>query len=103
MSRIKQDDTISRAATLSKLQSSAPANDNDGDGAWPLLPFPESASPPLSYQEVTTTPAIQTGLRSSWKATLSRLAYLAAVSMAMLGWSYLLVVALISSVMWIVS
>lgn len=44
MSRIKQDDTIIRAATLSKPQSSAPANDNDGDGAWSLLPFPDSVA-----------------------------------------------------------
>src|SRR5436309_3135904 len=102
MSRIKQDDTNSRAAPLKQQPSTSAANDNDGEGAWPLFPFAETASPPLS-PEVTTPHAIQAGFRSSWRATLGRLAYLAVLSIAMLGWLYLLVFALISSVMWIVS
>ena len=48
--------------------------------------------------EVTTPQAVQAGSRASWRATLGRLAYVAAVSLAMFGWLYLLWLALVSSV-----
>ena len=91
------------------------ADDNDCD--WPLVPLPEGhlgipsglqeSNRLLSSQsaflfhlseEVTRPQLVQASSRSSWRATLGRLAYVAAVSVAMFGWLYLLWLALVSSV-----
>jgi len=55
----------------------------------------DSAFPSIPYEEVTNPQALQVG--SSWRAMSATLAYVAAVSVAMLGWLYLLWLALISS------
>ena len=52
----------------------------------------------ILYEEVTAPQAVQAGSRSSLRATLARLAYVAAISAAMFGWLYLLWLALVSSV-----
>ena len=97
------------------------ANDNDFEGSWSLVPSAsafnsirsgqqepiqrhstEGASPSL-YEVVNTSQAAQAGFRSSWRATLVRLAYVAAISAAMFGWLYLLWLALLSSVQGILS
>ena len=52
----------------------------------------------ILYEEVTAPQAVQAGSRSSWRATLGRLAYGAGVSVAMFGWLYLLWLALVSIV-----
>ena len=51
----------------------------------------------ILYEEVTAPQAVQAGSRSSLRARLGRLAYVA-VSLAMFGWLYLLWLALVSSV-----
>ena len=63
-------------------------------------PFPESACPSPLYEEVTIP---QAGLRSSWKAMLGRLVYVAVASIAMFGWLYLLWLVLVSSAQAILS
>lgn len=60
--------------------------------------LPEGVCPSILYEEVTTPQAVQAGSRSSWRATLGRLAYGAGVSVAMFGWLYLPWLALVSSV-----
>jgi hypothetical protein len=111
-SHIKQDDpdgtTVTRRGTgahqrFPEQPPTSAANDNDCESSWPLVPFPESACPSLFYEEVTTPQAVQSGFRSSWRATLGRLAYVAVVSIAMFGWLYLLWLALVSSVQGILS
>ena len=96
-SHIKQDDPDGTAVTRrgAGAHQSFPDHDNVGESSWPLVPFPESACPSLLYEEVS---APQAGFRSSWKATLGRLAYVAVVSIAMFGWLYLLWLVLVSSV-----
>jgi hypothetical protein len=110
MSHIKQDDpdgtTVTRRGTgehqgFHEQPPTSAANGNEC--SWPLVPFPESARPSLLYEEVTTPRAVQSGFRSSWRATSGRLAYVAVVSIAMLGWLYLLWLALVSRVQGILS
>ena len=127
--RIKQDDPdgTSAARRSTGAQPCFPgeppvsANDNDCEGSWLPVPFSgplnsiasgqqeptqrqstEGARPSFPSEEVITPQAVQAGFRSSWKATLSRLAYVAAVSVAMFGWLYLLWL-LVSSVQGIIS
>jgi hypothetical protein len=103
-SHIKQDDPDGTAVTrrgagahqsFPDQPPTSAANDNVCESSWPLVPFPESACASLLYEEVS---APQAGFRSSWKATLGRLAYVAVVSIAMFGWLYLLWLVLVSSV-----
>jgi hypothetical protein len=127
MSHIKQDDpdgtTVTRRGTgahqrFPEQPPTSAANDNDCEGPWPLIPFPEGLNGTPSGQqirrlstesarplneEVTIRRAVQAGFRSSWRATLARLAYAVAVSIAMFGWLYVLWLALVSSVQWILS
>lgn len=116
--QIAQDGTngpivIQRSTGAHQSSSGQPstlaANDNVFEGPWPLVPFPEvpnavrsgqqesigrlapeSASSFFPYEEVTVPQAVQDGFRSPWTATLGRLVYVAAVSVAMFGWLYLL-------------
>ena len=106
---IEQDDpvgtkvarrSIGAHESFFKQPPTSAANDNDCEGPWPLVPFPEG----LFLSEGVATPQlVQEGFRSSWRATLSRLAYAATVSIAMFGWLYLLWLALVSSVQMILS
>ena len=70
-------------------------------GSWPLVQFPERTCASLSYDEVATPPAVQASFRLSWRTTLGWLAYVAAVSIAMPSWLYLLWLAPVSGVQWI--
>jgi hypothetical protein len=94
---IEQDDPVGTTAarrstgaheSFSRQPPTSAANDNDSEGPWPLVPFPEGF--------FVVTP--QKGLAASWRATLSRLAYVATVSIAMFGWLYLLWLVLVGSV-----
>jgi hypothetical protein len=111
-SYIKQDDpdgtTVTRRGTGARKRfpeqpPTSAANDKDCEGSWPLVPFPKTACPSLLYEEVITPRVVQASFRSSWRATLGRLAYLAVVSIAMFGWLYLLWLAPVSSVQGILS
>jgi hypothetical protein len=116
--RIAQDDAngsiVTQRSTGAHQSSSGQpstlaANDNVFEGPWPLVPFPEVPNAVRSgqpesigrlapegacsfflYEEVTVPQAVQDGFGSSWTATLGRLVYVAAVSIAMFGWLYLL-------------
>jgi|SRR3954447_23544524 len=116
--RIAQDDAngsiVTQRSTGAHQSSSGQpstlaANDNVFEGPWPLVPFPEVPNAVRSgqqesigrlapegacsfflYEEVTVPQAVQDGFGSSWTATLGRLVYVAAISIAMFGWLYLL-------------
>ena len=94
------------------------ANDNDCEGPWPQIQFPEgltaipggqqepirrdpteSAWPSFLREEVDSPQPVQEGFRSFWKTTL----YMATVSIAEFGWLYLLWLALVRSVQWTLS
>ena len=108
--RIEQDNPASMTVARQSIgahedfsgQLASAANDNNCEGPWPLVPFPEGLFFPNEQHEpsesVTSHP-VQESDRSYWRATLSRLAYAATVSIAMLGWLYLLGLALVSSVL----
>ena|SRR5438270_3288860 len=87
------------------------ANDNNRDGPWPLIPFPERLDAiPTGHQELfhrlstqheeaTAEQTVQASFRSSsWRTTLGLGAYVVGASIAMFGWLYLLWLALITSV-----
>ena len=121
MSRVKHDDPdgptpIQSGIAHQRFPDPPPtsaANDNACEGPSSQVPFStelnsmpsgqpeattaiiESAFPSIPYEEVTNPQAVQVG--SSWRAMSGRLAYVAAVSVAMLGWLYLLWLALVSS------
>ena len=78
------------------VQSSA-ANDNDNQAPWPLVQFPASLYPSISFEDVTKPQ------RSTWKGKLIRLAYVAATPIAVFGWFYLLWLAIVRSTEWILS
>jgi hypothetical protein len=100
---IEQDDpvgtTVARRSTGAWQPPTSAANDNDCEGPWPLVPFPEG----LHLCEGVGTPQPVRERFTSWRAPLSRLAYAAAVLIAMFGWLYLLSLALVSSVQKILS
>src|SRR6185436_1748131 len=104
---IKQDDpngtSVTRRSTGAQPSFAGrpptPANDNDCEGSWSLVPFSvalnsipsgqqeptqrhstEGVCPSILYEDVTTRQTVQAGSRSSWTAALGRLAYVAAVS-----------------------
>jgi hypothetical protein len=100
---IKQEDSVgisvARPSTgapesFSKQPPPSVADDNVCDGPWPLVPFPEG----LLCAGGATPQRAQEGPRSSWKATSGKLAFAATALIAMLGWLYLLWLAVVSSV-----
>jgi hypothetical protein len=104
---IKKDDpdvaTVTQRGT--EQAPACAANDNDWEGSSPLVPLPEGRlgvpsglqeSNRLSTESACRSPA---SFRSSWRATLGKLAYVVAVSIAMFGWLYLLWLALVSGVL----
>jgi hypothetical protein len=123
MSHVRQDDPDGPTATRSgtgapqnfpKPPATSAANDNDCEGPRSQVPLSterssipsgqpeptrgqitEGACPSIPCEEVTNPQAVQAG--SSWRARLGMLAYVAAVSVAMFGWLYLLWLALVSS------
>lgn len=105
--RIEQDNPASMTAAQSigthedfSGQPASAANDNNCEGPWPLVPFPEGLFFPNEQHDPSKSVASdQESARSYWTATLSRPAYAATVSIAMLGWLYLLGLALVSSVL----
>jgi hypothetical protein len=89
--RMKRDDpataillTPGTHQRISEAPASSAANDNQS--AWPLAP--EDVSSSFRYEQVTSP--VETALRSSWRATCGRVAYIATVAIAMLAWFYLL-------------
>ena len=128
---MKQDDPDGKTVTRRGIGShqsfpeqppTSVANDRDCEDSWPLVPFPEghlctpsgqqesnrrlsteSACPSHLQEEVTTPWAVQASFRASRRATLGKLAYGAAVSIAMFGWLYFLGLALVSSVQWVLN
>jgi hypothetical protein len=104
MSHIKQDDadrrlTIRRSAgahqRFSEERAKSAANDNQGP--WPVVPLPEGSFPSFLSEEVATPQ------RFSWKAKLILLTYAAGTLIAMLGWLYLLWLAIGSSLEWMLT
>jgi hypothetical protein len=94
------------------------ANDNDCEGSWPLVPLsegltailggqpesirrdpPESAWPFFLREGVDSPQPVQERFRSFWKTTL----YVATVSIVEFGWLYLLWLALVRSVQWMLN
>ena len=82
---------------LAERSVKSAANDNDNQGPWPLVRFLESPYPTFSFEDFTKPH------RTSWKGKLIRLAYVAAMPFAVLGWLYLLWLAIISGTEWILS
>ena len=52
--------------------------------------------PFIDQRAKTPPPAIRAGFRSSWKGMFGRLTYVAAISVAMFGWLYLLWLAMVT-------
>jgi len=72
------------------------ANDNGGGGPWPRLPFPEAVFSTLSeHQELNRQPFTESAC--SWRSKAGALIYASAVSIATIGWLYLLWLALTST------
>jgi hypothetical protein len=122
---IEQDVLIGTAMTrrsiganqsVSGQPPTSAANDNDCEGPWPLVPFPEgltaipggqqepirrdptgSVWPSFLREEVDSPQPVQESFRS-----LTTL-YMGTVSIAEFGWLYLLWLALVRSVQWILS
>jgi hypothetical protein len=105
--RVGQRDAGAQENFSSRLTPTA-ANDNNCEGPWQLVPFPEGLAPIpdgqcLSMQDVGSSllwegnvipqPGEQ-DIRPSWTANRGRLAYLATVSIVMFCWLYLLWLAL---------
>ena len=106
MSHIKRDDpdratvirrSARRGERLAERSVMSAANDNDHQGPWPLIPFPESPYPSVLLEDVTNPQ------RLSWKDKLITLSYVVATSIAVFGWLYVLSLAIVSSVVWILS
>jgi len=97
--------TTTNYDSFSKQPSSA-ANDNECEGPWPLVPFPEGHSPKLNQPLSTDSfcpshlyegsQVLQNDVRSSWRATGGRLTYVTMVSVAMFGWLFVIWLALAS-------
>jgi|SRR6266478_9435286 len=113
---IKQDEPAHES--ISRPPLTPAANDNDCEGPWPLVPFPEGLTAILGGQQepirrdltesawpfflregVDSPQPDQERFRSFWKTTL----YLATVSIAEFGWLYLHWLVLVRSVQWILS
>jgi hypothetical protein len=111
---IEQDDPVGRTVSqrTGKHESfSRPppiaANDNGYEDAWALVPFSEGLAP-ISDGEWLVGPSLlcedavpqppQEDFCWSWRKTFGRLAYVAAISIAMPGWLYLIWLALAYSV-----
>ena len=106
MSHIKRDDpdratAIRRGAgrheRLAERSVKSAANDNNNQGPWPLIAFPESPYPSVSFEDITKPQHF------SWKGKLIRLAYVVATPIAMFSWLYVLSLAIVSGVVWILS
>ncbi len=100
MQHIKQDKTELGPGHPRKPPTSA--NDNDCEGSW-YHPFPRGLGdnpthPRFQYEGATPVQAVHTRVRSSWSGTLSRVTYAMGVSIAMLGWMYLLWLTLLTCV-----
>ena len=104
MQHIKQDKanvtTVAQPGPGYPRKPPTSANDNDCEGSW-SRPFP-AGSATIQLTRVSDTkkrpPCRQTSFRSSWSGTLSRVTYVMGVSVAMLGWMYLLWFALLTCV-----
>ena len=104
MSHIKQDDPDGRSAIRriagahqrSSEGLKSAANDND-QVPWPFVPLPEGFYPSVLSEEVATPQ------RLSWKAKLILLAYAAVTPIATFGWLYLLWLAIVSIVVWMLT
>ena len=105
MQHIKQDKadvTIAQPGPGYPRKPPTSANDNDCEGSW-SHPSPRGLGdnpthPRFRYEEATPLQAVQTSFRSSWSGTLSRVTYVMGASIAMLGWMYLLCLALLTCV-----
>jgi hypothetical protein len=106
MQHIKQDKanvtTVAQPGPGYHRKPPTSANDNDYEGSW-SNPFPgrlgDNPTPPrFRYEEALPLQAVQTSFGSSWSGTLSRVTYVMGVSIAMLGWMYLLWFALLTCV-----
>ena len=103
MSHIEQDDgdrtlVLRRiAGAHQRFSEESAANDNDNKGPWPLVRLPEGSYPSVLAEEVTTPQ------RFSWKAKLILLTYAAVTPIAMLGWLFLLWLAIVSSLKWMLN
>src|SRR6188768_245546 len=106
MSHIKQDDADGRSAIrrsagahqrFSEEPAKSAANDNENQRPWPFVPSLEGSYPSVLSKEVATPQ------RLSWRAKLILLAYVAVTPVAMLGWLYLLWLAIVSTLEWMLT
>jgi hypothetical protein len=102
------DRRSTRARDVYKQLPASAANDNDREGPWPLVPLPQGPAPvpdrdwlsmegigsALLCEGASLPQPAQEDFPSSWRETLGRLAYVAAISVAMSGWLYFLWLAL---------
>ena len=106
MGHIKQDDPDGRSAIWQSAgahkwffeRPAEPAvNGNDNQGPRPLVRLPGGSYPSVLSEEAATPQLF------SWKAKLILLTYAAVTPIAMLGWLYVLWLAIVSSLGWMLT